>query len=132
VTRWHDTCFVIATLMWAVAGRSVVRSEGIRSTPNRRLWVAFRSQRGGDEMIDALLIPIAAVGTGVVVIVVAIAVVLVVLFVTLSMRGRQRRGVKRRDETRHELAETHERAARAEHDRDIAQEQAQQQSDPDR
>jgi uncharacterized membrane protein len=83
-------------------------------------------------MIDALLIPIAAVGTGVVVIVVAIAMVLVVLFVTLSMRGRQRRGVKRRDETRHELAETHERAARAEHDRDIAQEQAQQQSDPDR
>ena len=51
-------------------------------------------------MSDALLTPIAAVATGVVVIVVAIAVVLVVLFVTVSMRGRQRRGFKRRDETR--------------------------------
>jgi len=51
--------------------------------------------------------------------------------VTMSMRGRQRRGVKRRDETRHDLAEAHERAARAERDRDIAQEQAQR-SDPDR
>jgi uncharacterized membrane protein len=80
---------------------------------------------------DALLIPIAAVSTGVVVIVVAVAVVLVALFVTLSMRGRQNRGVKRRDETRHELAEAHERAARAERDRDIAQEQAQQHRDPD-
>jgi uncharacterized membrane protein len=79
-----------------------------------------------------LLIPIAAVATGVVVIVVAVAVVLVVLFVTLSMRGRQKRGVKRRDETRHELAQAHERAARAERDRDIAQEQAQQPIDPDR
>jgi uncharacterized membrane protein len=83
-------------------------------------------------MSDALLIPIAAVSTGVVVIVVAIAVVLVVLLVTISMRGRQRRGVKRRDETRHDLAEAHERAARAERDRDIAQEQAQQRTDPDR
>jgi uncharacterized membrane protein len=82
-------------------------------------------------MSDALLIPIAAVSTGVVVIVVAIAVVLVVLFVTMSMRGRQRRGVKR-DETRGDLAEAHERATRAEHDRDIAQEQAQQRIDPDR
>ena len=82
-------------------------------------------------MSDALLIPVAAVSTGVVVIVVAVAVVLVVLFVTLSMRGRQKRGVKRRDETRHELAEAHERVARAERDRDIAQEQAQQHRDPD-
>ena len=71
-------------------------------------------------MSDALLIPIAAVSTGV-----------VVIFVTVSMRGRQRRAVKRRDETRHDLAEAHERAARAERDRDIAQEQAQR-SDPDR
>ena len=83
-------------------------------------------------MSDAVLIPIAAVSTGVVVIVVAIAVVLVVLFVTASMRGRQRRGVKRRDETRQELAEAHERATRAERDRDIAQEQTQQRTDPDR
>lgn len=82
-------------------------------------------------MSDALLIPIAAVSTGVVVIVVAIAIVLVVLFVTMSMRGRQRRGVERRDETRHELAEAHERAARAERDRDIAQEQGER-ADPDR
>jgi predicted Holliday junction resolvase-like endonuclease len=73
-----------------------------------------------------LLIPVAAVATGVVVIVVAIAVVLVVLFVTLSMRGRQRRGGKRRQE----LAEAHERAARAERDRDVAQEQARR-NDPD-
>jgi hypothetical protein len=36
-------------------------------------------------MSDVLLIPIAAVSTGVVVIVVAVAVVLVVLFVTLSL-----------------------------------------------
>lgn len=41
-----------------------------------------------------------AVGTGVVVIVLAIAIVLVVLFVTLSMRGRQRRDAQRRDEAR--------------------------------
>jgi hypothetical protein len=38
-----------------------------------------------------------AVSTGVVVIAVAAAVVLVVLFVTLSMRGRQRRAGQRRD-----------------------------------
>ena len=82
-------------------------------------------------MSDESLIPIAAVSTGVVVIVVAVAVVLVVLLVTMSMRGRQRRGVKRRDATRHELAEAHERAARAERDRDIAQEQAQR-TEPDR
>ena len=55
-----------------------------------------------------------------------------VLFVTVSMRGRQRRGLKRSDQTRRDLAEAHERAARAERDRDIAQEQASQRSDPDR
>jgi hypothetical protein len=71
-------------------------------------------------MSDALLIPIAAVSTGVVVVVVAIAVVLVVLFVTVSIRDRQRRGVKRRDETRHDVAEAHERAARAKHERCLA------------
>lgn len=79
-------------------------------------------------MNEALLIPL-AVGTGVVVIVVAIAVVLVVLFATTSMRGRQKRGAKRRDETRQDLAAAHERAER---DRDIAQQQAQQRIDPDR
>ena len=66
-----------------------------------------------------------AVGTGVVVIVVAIAVVLVVLLVTSSMRGRQ----KRRDATRRDLDEAHERASRAE--RDVAREQTERRSDPD-
>jgi uncharacterized membrane protein len=84
-----------------------------------------------DGMNEALLIPL-AVGTGVVVIVVAIAVVLVVLFATVSMRGRQRRGAKRRDETRHDRAAAHERAERAERDRDTAREQAAQRIDPDR
>jgi hypothetical protein len=83
----------------------------------------------GDGMSGVLLIPL-AVATGVVVIVVAVAVVLVVLFVTLSMRGGQRRGAKRRGETRQELADA--RAERPERDRDIAQEQAQQRIDPDR
>lgn len=83
-------------------------------------------------MSDALLMPIAAVSTGVVVIVVAVAVVLVVLFVTASMRGRQRRGVKRRNQTQHELVDAHERTAQAERERDIAQEQAQQRIDPGR
>jgi uncharacterized membrane protein len=83
-------------------------------------------------MSDTLSIPIAAVATGVVVIVVAVAVVLVVLFVTLSMRGRQRRGLKRQEATQRDLAEAHERAARAERDRDIAQEQSSQPRDPDR
>jgi type VI protein secretion system component VasK len=67
-----------------------------------------------------------AVGTGVVVIVIAVAVVLVVLFVTLSLR--QRRNLK----GRRDLVEAHERAARAERDLEIAQEQAQQRTDPDR
>jgi hypothetical protein len=82
-------------------------------------------------MSDALLIPM-AVATGVVVNVVAIAVVLVVLLVTMSMRGRQRRGATRRGENRQELAEAHERAARADRERDIAEEQAQQRNDRDR
>jgi len=64
--------------------------------------------------------------------VVAAAVVLVVLLVTMSMRGRQRRGATRRGETRRDLAEADERADRAERDRDIAQEQAQQRIGPDR
>jgi F0F1-type ATP synthase membrane subunit b/b' len=84
-----------------------------------------------DGMSDALRIPM-AVATGTVVIVVAIAVVLVVLFITMSMRGRQRRSAKQRGETRQELTDAHERAERAERDRDTAQEQAQQRPDPDR
>jgi hypothetical protein len=84
-----------------------------------------------DDMSVALLIPM-AVATGTVVIVVAIAVVLVVLFVTMSMRGRQRRSAKQRGETRQELADAHERADRAERDRDTAEEGAQQPTDPDR
>ena len=82
-------------------------------------------------MSDAVLIP-TAVATGVVVIVVAIAVVLVVLIAAVSMRGRQKRGATRRAEDRQELAGANERAARAEHDRDIAEEQAQQPNDRDR
>lgn len=78
-------------------------------------------------MSDAVAFPI-AVGTGVVVIAVAIAVVLVVLFVTVSMRGRQ----KRRQEGRRDLGQAHERAARAEQERDIAQQQPPQHPDPPR
>jgi uncharacterized membrane protein len=82
-------------------------------------------------MSDVLQVPM-AVATGVVVIVVAIAVVLVVLIITVSMRGGQKRGATRRAEGRQELAGANERAARAERDRDIAQEQAQQPNDRDR
>ena len=60
-----------------------------------------------------------AVGTGVVVIVVALAIVLVVLFVTLSMRGRQRRAAEQRGETRDAADEASERLER-QRDRDIA------------
>jgi uncharacterized membrane protein len=55
-----------------------------------------------------------AVSTGAVVIVVAVAVVLVVLFVTLSMRGRQKRGAQQLDEAR--------RVGRAEREREVARE----------
>jgi hypothetical protein len=58
-----------------------------------------------------------AVSTGVVVIAVAAAVVLVVLFVTLSMRGRQRRGAERRGEARRDIDEAREQAGLVEHDR---------------
>ncbi len=71
-------------------------------------------------MISTALV-VLAVDTGVVVIVVALAVVLVVLFVTLSMRGRQRRGAQRRGETRHDADEAAGRAER-QRDRDIARE----------
>jgi flagellar biosynthesis/type III secretory pathway M-ring protein FliF/YscJ len=81
--------------------------------------------------MTAFMLPMAAVGTGVVVIVVAIAVVLIVLLVTVSMRGRQRRGAELRDQTRRELGEAHVRAGRAERDRDVAQEQAEQGIDRD-
>jgi len=62
-----------------------------------------------------------AVSTGVVVIVVAAAVVLVVLLVTSSMRGRQKRDAERRSEAQRHLDQADARAARAEHERDIAQ-----------
>lgn len=62
-----------------------------------------------------------AVSTGVVVIVVAVAVVLVVLLVTSSMRGRQMRSAQQRGETQRHLDEADERAAHAEHERDVAQ-----------
>jgi len=70
-----------------------------------------------------------AVGTGVVVIVVAVAVVLVVLFVTLSMRGRQKRGAERRGETGYDVDEAAGRAER-QGARDVAREQ--EDIDPDR
>jgi F0F1-type ATP synthase membrane subunit b/b' len=65
---------------------------------------------------------VSAVSAGVVVIVVAAAVVLVVLFVTLSMRGRQKRGARRIDDARRDVDEARGRAAQAERDRDIARE----------
>jgi uncharacterized membrane protein len=61
-----------------------------------------------------------AVSSGAVVIAVAGAVVLVVLFVTVSMRGRQRRDAQRRGEARRDMAEVRERAGQAERDRGIA------------
>ena len=69
-----------------------------------------------------------AVGTGVVVIVVAIVVALIVLFVTLSMRGRQ----KRRGATQRDIGRAEERATRAEQDRDVARGQADRGADADR
>jgi hypothetical protein len=77
--------------------------------------------------LSTALVTVLAVGTGVVVIIVAIAVVLVVLLVTLSMRDRQKRDAQ----ARHDLDEAHERAGRAERDRDIGQEQAEPRTDPD-
>jgi hypothetical protein len=80
--------------------------------------------------LSIALVTLLAVGTGVVVIVVAIAVVLLVLFVTLSMRGRQKRGGERHDATRRELEGAVDRAGRAER-RASAQEHADRRSDPD-
>ena len=67
--------------------------------------------------MSTALITVLAVDTGVVVIVVAIAVLLVVLLVTLSMRARQKGAA----EARRDFGEAHERAGRAERDRDITQ-----------
>ena len=77
------------------------------------------------------MVRVLAVGTGVVVIVVAIAVVLVVLFVTVSMRGRQKRGAQRRSDARHELDDAQARAVQAEHERDVAREDGEDRA-PDR
>jgi hypothetical protein len=71
-------------------------------------------------MMSAVFV-VLAVSTGVVVIAVAGAVVLVVLFVTVSMRGRQKRGAQRRGEARRDVNEAEERAER-QHDRDMARE----------
>jgi hypothetical protein len=71
----------------------------------------FGETRGA--MSISFVVP--AVGTGVVVIAVAVAIVLVVLFVTLSMRGRQRRGAERRGEARRDIDEAREQAGPAEH-----------------
>jgi len=64
-----------------------------------------------------------AVGTGVVVIAVAVAVVLLALIIALSLRGRQKRGATQRAQARTDLDEAHERAGRAERDREIAEQQ---------
>jgi membrane protein implicated in regulation of membrane protease activity len=77
--------------------------------------------------MSTAIVTVLAVSTGLVVIVVAVAVVLVVLLVTRFMRDRQKRDA----EVRHDLDEAHERAGRAERDRDIAQEQAEPRTDPD-
>jgi hypothetical protein len=61
-------------------------------------------------------VSVLAVATGIVVIVVAVAVALIVLFVTLSMRGRQKRSAERSGERRRDL----DRAVRAEGERDAA------------
>jgi hypothetical protein len=66
-------------------------------------------------MSTSFVVP--AVGTGVVVIVVAVAIVLVVLFVTLSMRGRQKRGAARRGEARRDIDEAREQAESPERNR---------------
>ena len=81
--------------------------------------------------MSTVLLTVLGVGTGVVVIVVAVAVVLVVLLVTLSIRGRERRGATRRDDARQELREARERAANAERDRNVAQEQTERRNDLD-
>jgi hypothetical protein len=62
-----------------------------------------------------------AVSSGVVAIAIAGAVVLVVLLVTVSMRGRQKRGAKERGEARRDADEARE-AGREERDRDTARE----------
>ena len=73
--------------------------------------------RDGDAISEVVMLPIAAVATGIVVIVVAIAVVLVVLLVTVSMRGGQRRAAQRRGEARRDADDARERAEPAEPDR---------------
>ena len=80
------------------------------------LGVRDRS-RGNEALMNSALFVFAAVDTGVVVIVVAVAVVLVVFLVTVSMRGRQRRGAKRRDEERLDVEEARTRTGGAESDR---------------
>lgn len=78
--------------------------------------------------MNAALATMFAVGTGVVVIAVAVAVVLLALIIALSLRGRQKRAATQRDQARHDLDEAHERAGRAERDREIAEEQTDRQS----
>jgi hypothetical protein len=104
--------------------RSQVRVEPTGDTLN--------AGNRGDAILSSALVTVFAVGTGVVVIVVAIAAVILVVTVTASMRGRQKRRAQRTDATRRDLGEANERAERAERDRDIAQEQAERRTDPDR
>lgn len=77
--------------------------------------------------MSTTLVTMFAVDNGVVVIVVAVAVVLVVLIIALSVRGRQVRAAKRRSD----LGAAHERAGRAEQERNTAQQAADRPVDPD-
>jgi hypothetical protein len=75
-------------------------------------------------MMGSTFFVFAAVDSGVVVIAVAAAIVLVVLLVTVSMRGRQKRGAKLRGEERRDVVEAREREGQAESDRDVERDSA--------
>ena len=116
----------------SVAWRAQATRWGLRpvgTTPPRLLSDACRAWRvpgmlatcpGRSRVPSTGLV--LAVGSGVAVIAVAGAVVLVLLLVTVSMRGRQKRGAQRRGEARRDADASRERAERAEHGRDSARE----------
>jgi hypothetical protein len=76
----------------------------------------FGGRRG---TMSTAFVALAVINSGVVVIAIAGAVVLVVLLVTVSMRGRQKRGAKERGEARRA---DEAREAGREHDRDTVRE----------
>jgi hypothetical protein len=116
------------------SGQSVRAKLGVAHLPSGRPSLRLVTRNDGrtgaeeTQILSTALITVLAVETGVVVIVVAIAVLLVVLLVTLSMRARQKGAA----EARRDLGEAHERAGRAERDRDITQTPAEPpRTDPD-